>query len=165
MSIADEMRRVAHGPTPDERPMLSDRVAFTGDTDAVISTAKAVLLAVLTRVDDWPADDEWPLLLPASFVSMCAPEMTDEEAEQWLTRWQRLSPEGQAIEADESWSLLRWLHWFDPSGDGANRGWSWWDTASEGPRSGSVEIAIDSHPYASGSLRWLLRASGATSIG
>ena len=109
----------------------------------------------------WPADEEWPRLMPDWFVRACAPEPTEEEAATWLARWRRLSPEQQAREeASLAWTLLNWVYWFRPE----DREWCWWNAWAENPDLALVEVRIDAWPAPTGALRWLLRAAGAVEM-
>jgi hypothetical protein len=118
---------------------------------------------VLNHQAPWPSDDQWRSLLPKWFVEACAPEQSKEEAQRWLELWRTLSPELKAEAEDRAWSLLNWLYWFDPRGD-AGRGWTWWDAGVEDSATGWVDIEVEGHPYPSGDLRWLLRASGGVPV-
>lgn len=159
------MRRIEHGPEPGAVPVMADRVQFSGDVEAVVERVKSVLLAVLGRARDWPDDELWPSLLPAWFVSACAPQLSDKAAGDWLARWRRLpAPEQARIAEQEPWSLSNWLYWFNPDEGGADRGWRWWSSGSNGDGTGWLDVEIAGAPYASGVLRWLLRAAGATAI-
>jgi len=71
--------------------------------------------------------------------------------------------ERQRLEIEEDahakWSGLNTIYWLKPQ----ERSWWWWDGACEDENTIRVAVAIDGWPYASGALRWILRASGAIS--
>ena len=140
------------------------RVHFAADDPrAVIQRAKEVLACVLERTDSWPADEQWPELLPASFVQRCAPEHGPEwSAEEWLVRSQSMTPEGKAAHARQPWTLSGWLYYFDPSegGMGGDRSWWWWDAGTDEPGTGWIDVATSGLPFGTGSLYWLIEACG-----
>ncbi|MEV5236297.1 hypothetical protein ACWEPD_22950 [Streptomyces pseudogriseolus] len=166
-----ELRRLRSGRGSDDsqlRPFLV-RVRFTAEHPAqVIADARAVLTSVVQRTDRWPAFERWPELLPAWFVRRCAPEHAESETgaspdvEGWLRTWQAMSPEQKADFSRGPWTLSGWLHYFDPTeeGMGDDRSWWWWDAGVDGPGSGWVEVATTGWPFGSGSLSWLIEASG-----
>lgn len=122
-----------------------------------------VATVVQERGDDWPALEEWRTLLPAWFVDASAPESTREEAEAYLHKWRAMTPKERVDdELSRPWALSDWLHWFDPSGDRANRGWRIVGGAVTGENTGRIDLDVEGHPYASGSLQWLVTAAGGT---
>lgn len=133
-----------------------------GNSRDVLSKAKAVLLEVdHAAIGHWPADREWRDVLPDWFVHRCAPELTQEEAEELQRRRRELSPEERArVEKDWTWSLLNWLYWFQPE----NRTWYWWDAMELSPDKIVVAIEVDEWPFPWGALSWLLRAAGAIDV-
>lgn len=160
-----EIRRLAFGPTKDEKPKGLGTVRFIarcpiGATD-VITGVKSVLRIIddasLTR---WPDQRGWQTKLPEWFISACAPPNTAEQADQWLQWWKKLSPDEQArVEAEKDWSLGNWLYWMEP----ANRQWFWWDAeALTDCDHVVVAIEVDAWPFPWGALRWLFKAAGAS---
>lgn len=122
----------------------------------VISRAEEVLMIIDRQVAmGWPADEKWREILPEWFVSSCAPEMTDQESEAWLKRWDAMPEEERAIEESlKIWSLLDWIYWMHPE----RRTWFWQGADAS---SGRVRIGCESWPFPSGSLFWLLKSAGA----
>lgn len=141
------------------------RVRFASDDPtAVIKRAADVLTRVLERIDAWPTDEAWPELLPRWFVDRCAPEHADDpsfDVTAWLERWRAMSPEEKAAESREPWRLSNWLYRFDPSedGDGDDRSW-WWNAGADEQGRGWIEVETTGWPFGTGSLYWLIEASG-----
>jgi len=164
MLDAEELRRVEMGPRAGEAPrglLCQFTVRCPGNAPEVLSRARTVLAAVLRRdLDSWPSTHDWSRILPKAFVSSCAPERTQEEAERDLARWDRMSPREKAAHQEAPWELSAWLYWFAEE----DRGWSWWDARLENSEGFSVSVVIDGWPFPSGSLRWLFRASGASNV-
>lgn len=162
-----ELRRVLEGPLPGEvSEEFLQRFTFTADDPrSVIALARDVLATVLETGADWPDLAQWRERLPERFVSACAPKRDPAEADAELDRWRAMTPQEQHEHAiTTAWTLSGWLHWFDPDGDGDSRGWQWWDAGLDGPAGGWVDVQVEDHPFAAGSLEWLLRASGARDI-
>ncbi|GAB4054238.1 hypothetical protein [Catellatospora paridis] len=138
-----ELRRVLEGPLPGEvSEAFLQRFTFTADDPrSVIALVRDVLATVLDAGAAWPELAQWHDRLPDRFVSACTPER-DAAA----------------------WELSGWLAWFEPEELGESRGWQWWDAGLAGPAGGWVDVAVEGHPFASDSLEWLLRASGARDI-
>ncbi|WP_435221491.1 hypothetical protein [Streptomyces sp. Tue6028] len=169
--ITGELRRPQSGLGADngrQRPFLV-RVRFTAEDPArVIANARAVLACVLRRTNDWPALDRWPELLPAGFVQRCAPEHAEPEpgrpfdAKAWLRKWRATTPKQKSAFGQGPWTLSGWLYYFDPTdeGMGDDRSWWWWDAGSDEPGNGWVDVATTGRPFGSGSLFWLIAASG-----
>jgi hypothetical protein len=162
--IEGELRRLRHG----AEGMLADGLGTVGfgvqvakhKATEVIAKATSVLeILDESSLERWPTLEEWRTLLPFWFVAACSPEMTPEEAETWLVRWQRLTDaERRAEEAGKPWSLANWLYWMDPD----RRGWWWWEYQQEpGLR---VIVQVDEWPFPWGALAWLLRAAGAIDV-
>lgn len=170
MAHDEEMRRLLDGPRPAERPHgigLVQLVAHCeGDASEVLKRVREVLSVVLaSEPANWPPADAWRSILPAWFVSACAPEVTHAEAiaavERRRERWQGLSVEEQSREVEQMrWSLSAWIHWFSPG----QREWFWWDAEVSEFDTLHIRVEIDGHPFPSGSLRWLLKAAGARSV-
>jgi hypothetical protein len=152
-----------YGPLVVERSTMgTDRLEFHAeDANAVLLWAREVMTAVLSQ-DDWPSIAAWRDILPSWFVSACGPEQTRAESETWLRYWRSLAQQERSREADRRWALSDWLYWFDPAGANDERSWAWWDAGIYDGSRGWVEIEVHGHPYPSGALRWLLKASGAT---
>ncbi|MEU9314106.1 hypothetical protein [Streptomyces sp. NPDC048256] len=146
------------------------RVRFTADDAArVIGGARDVLAPVIERVGTWPAFERWPELLPAWFVQRCEPESAPDpsfDVEAWERRWRTLTSEQKVAECQGPWRLSDWLYYFDPTeeGRGNDRSWWWWDAGVSEPGSGWVEVATTGWPFESGSLSWLIEASGGTDL-
>ena len=69
----------------------------------------------------------------------------------------RLAPR---VSRTELWTLDGWLHWFQPE----ERIWYWWDEVARDDHTGVIRVIVRDWPYPYGSLRWLARACGATSL-
>jgi hypothetical protein len=166
MTPEDEKRHLDEGPRPGEEAggvgTITVRAACAGDAEDVIGRCREVLAPVIARqAAPWPADDEWSALLPSWFVRACVSEQSEGESAAWLARWQALSPDEQAREAETAeWSLLNWVEWFRPE----MREWFWWDAAAESGDVAVVEVQIDGWPAPTGALKWLLRAAGAVDV-
>lgn len=157
-----ERRHVLSGPEPGERSGGDGLVDFTvhgpGNASEILTRTRGVVIAVLDHSEPWPGLDEWERIMPAWFVTACAPEQTREEAESWLAWWRTLSSADRAAaEVQRGWSLSNWLYWLEPE----KRDWYWWDgrQLSNDTAKISVEVIDSNAPL--GSFRWLLRAAGA----
>ncbi|MEU7826010.1 hypothetical protein [Catellatospora sp. NPDC049133] len=162
-----ELRRVLEGPLPGEvSKEFLQRFTFTaGDPRSVIALARDVLATVLDAGPVWPDLAMWRDRLPERFVAACAPERDAAAVREDAARWGAMTADAQREHAvAAAWELSGWLHWFDPDGEGESRGWQWWDAGLDGPTGGWVDVEVEGHPFASGSLEWLLRASGARDI-
>jgi hypothetical protein len=179
MKISDgELRRIRSGPTDDdEEGLLLVRVFFTApDPEAVIARAREVLGCLSERVDSWPAEEEWPKILPSWFVERSAPEVKPSEpvfdpaerAAAWLQRWQATTPAEKVTPDQAPWTLSNWLFHFDPNeedGEGNDRSWRWWDAGSDAPGTGWIDVATTGLPFGTGTLYWLIEACGGTDPG
>ena len=165
-----ELQRLRYGVLADDsqlEPFLV-RIRFTAkDPIRVIANARAVLIRVVERTSDWPAFELWPELLPAWFLQRCAPEPGSRfDVEAWLRQWRAMTPEEKSATSQQQWMLSNWLYYFDPSdkGLGNDRSWWWWDAGTDEPTTGWVDVATTGWPFGSGSLRWLIEASGGTDL-
>jgi hypothetical protein len=123
--------------------------------------------SVIRTIDEmaltgWPDDDEWQCKLPEWFTAACAPRLTQRQAELWLECWKGLSPDERArTEIENDWSLDDWIYWMKPD----NRQWFWWDAALLKEHDHIlVAVEVNVWPFPWGSLRWLFRASGASTF-
>ena len=165
-SCKEELGRLEHGPARDE-PVPGVGIAqlavyCNGNAAEVLENAKAVMKVICSQcAQGWSDDVDWNSLLPARFVSACAPEMTRERAEKLMKHLQTLSDEEQEAEYKKRpWSLDNWLYWLQPS----ERAWHWWDAQLEGSDRIIVSIAVESWPFGWGALTWLFRGSGAIDV-
>ena len=153
-----ELRRLNSGPSAGERPqggLVRFFARCAGDAPQVLARCKEVMQSVLVQnVDRWPTDAEWHSLLPAWFVAACPDEAMTQQV---LARWFELSKEEQSRLTSKLWSVSNWVYWFLPE----ERQWFWWDAST--PDGNTVELLVEvfGHPFPSGSLEWLLEASGA----
>ncbi|MFA5896847.1 MAG: hypothetical protein WC985_08095 [Thermoplasmata archaeon] len=162
-----ELRHLREGPRLDEQPPLLDHIIARcpGTAESALRRCKELLEVVLLQsANRWPSDREWLSLLPELFIAECAPEMTRKEADKYL-EWERgLSYEerirrARKEDAHGKWSVLETVYWFRDE----ERSWWWWDAVVEDQNTVRVAVEIEGSPYANGALRWILRASGATS--
>ena len=135
--------------------LASFTVHCVGGASSVLDRARSTLAAVL-RHSEATFDDLsfWRSVLPDSFVSRCAPEMTEAEKEAYM----RLPVEERMREA--AWSVLGWVHWLQP----AERQWYWWRAMCSDSSTIVIEVQPTDWPFAHGALDWLFLASGAQSI-
>ncbi len=134
----------------------------------MIAKMRTVLTCVLERTHDWPVFERWPQVLPAWFVQRCAPERGQRRSgesfdpQAWLRQWRAKTPEQRATASQGPWTLSGWLYYFDPTeeGMGEDRSWWWWDAGVDAPDGGWVQVATTGWPFGSGSLSWLIEASG-----
>ncbi|MEU8077787.1 hypothetical protein AB0B31_20315 [Catellatospora citrea] len=156
-----ELRRVLEGPLPGEvSEQFLLRFTFTADDPrSVIALARDALATVLGPGPVWPDLAQWRERLPERFVAACAPERSPDDAEAG-----RATTPQEQHPATTAWVLSGWLAWFDPEALGESRGWQWWDAGLAGPAGAWVDVRIGAHPFPSGALEWLLRASGARDI-
>jgi hypothetical protein len=128
----------------------------------VLERAREVLRLVNAESrGDWPSEKQWKQVLPKWFLEQCEREKTQAEAEAWLARWDKLSPEEkQREERDKRWSLRNWLYWLNPD----QRAWYWWDGAVVKDDQLVVAIQVDSWPFPWGAFAWLFRTAGAVQV-
>jgi hypothetical protein len=163
-----ELHRLLEGPKPDERPEGAGTVRFIvrcpANAPQVLDRAVSVLRVVNQHSgsdNGWPRESEWPELLPAWFVSVCAPERSRQDTEAWLAQWSILPQDEQdRIEREEPWSVSSWTYWFGPR----NRQWYWWDARVLDANVLVVAIEVDGWPFPWGALAWLFRAAGAEEV-
>lgn len=114
--------------------------------------------------DSFPSVDEWRRILPDWFVTACAEERSPDEANAYSRRWRQMSATERAdADATRRWSLRDWLYWFDPASN-VDRGWEWWSGGVDGVDRFWVEVVVEGDPSPVGTLRWLMRAAGASSV-
>ncbi len=158
-----ELNRIKHGPQAGESIPGIGTVRFVvtcdGNSEQVLQNAKAVMEVISRQcADDWREDANWRSMLPTDFVEACAEEMTEQEAEVWLKRWQSLGePEREIEERERRWSLQNWLYWLSPD----KRAWQWWDAQVINDSGIAIAIAVESWPFPWSALAWLFRGNGA----
>ncbi|MGW2561767.1 hypothetical protein ACWCXB_21435 [Streptomyces sp. NPDC001514] len=162
----NELRRIRTGPERDEQAFVV-RVHFSADDPvSVVERARDVLGRVVEHLDPWPAEGAWAQLLPPWFIQACAPERSADpswDAAAWLAKWQAMTPAEKISHSQGPWTLSNWLYYFDPiDGEGDDRSWWWWDAGSSGPDTGWFDVATTGWPFGTGSLHWLIEASGGT---
>jgi len=120
------------------------------------------LIAVVSNIrEPLPAYDEWVAILPDWFVAACGPEVSKEEANEWLRRWEAAdADERLEIRTTGSWRVTGWVYWFRPE----NRSWYWRAGLVENPNQYRVTIDLLSWPFAWDALHWLLEVSGAQKV-
>ena len=165
MTPNEEREHLLHGVRANQSPGgvgLIELIAATTDTSALLARARAVLTVVLdSDRSDWLDDAHWQRMLPAWFKTACAPDLSEKQATEELARWRALPAEDrQSWQQDKQWSTTNWLYWMHPD----NRTWFWWDARAENDRVVRLQVQIDGWPTPTGSLRWLLRAAGATNV-
>lgn len=170
MKPAEELRHLSEGVHPNDYVKGMGLVVFeancNNNAEYVLQKCKEVFQVILSyEHENWPSENEWYKLLPKWFISICASEKTPEEEEEYLAKWRKLSREEQILEEQNSWSVLEWVSWFEPTDSSHNqRDWFWWDAFVKSPNSLLVVVEVVDVPFPSGSLFWLLKASGAISI-
>jgi hypothetical protein len=131
--------------------------AHCEDPALVLDRVRSVLEALL---DTSIAFDSAAANLPTRFVNSCAPFESQDDSERWLAWWRSLPADEQARAADDKpWTLEGWLFWMTPQ----HRTWHWLG-ASFDDKSLYIELEVNDWPTATGSLAWLLRASGAIQV-
>lgn len=176
-SCATELLRVRYGPHPDTtNPLIGIRAAFTAqDPRATLNLIREVLLIVLKHstapAEDWPADEQWPAVLPEWFVQRCAPEPPRRQGDPGsrLARWHSLTHEQRQLEAliqaEADWTLSGWLDVFHPDSVEDERSWRYWDSGVDSLTAGWISVGVDGHPYGGGQqLIWLIEAAGGYNI-
>lgn len=157
-----ELERLRHGVRPDETPAGMGTVRFIakcdGDADAVLSTCKAALTAILELVDRRCSEESaWAASLPKRFVDACPPFPSREE----LDAYNRL-PLEERVERDwtEGWPLRAVMNAFLV----LERYWSWWDAMVLDKDHIAVAVEVSEWPLSWEFLRWSFRASGAVDL-
>jgi hypothetical protein len=171
MKPDEELRHLFKGSnskdTLDELGIVLFKANCNHDASLVLQKCKDVMQLIISyQLEEWPSEDEWYKLLPNWFVSICSSEKTPEEDEEYLKRWRQLSANEQMLlEEESSWSVMEWVNWFEPSDDPRDqRYWFWWDAFIQDPDTLLLAIAVMDIPFPSGTLFWLLKASGAINI-
>jgi hypothetical protein len=166
LTPADERRHVVDGSRSNEVPGGAGTVRLVarspGTAGDVWERSRQVMIAVLDHSESsWPTLDQWRSILPRWFIDASGEEMSDAEAEDWLTWWRSLPPDEQApATQDQKWTLADWLYWLEP----AQREWFWWNAAVANPDTVHVDVQVRGWPAPLGALDWLLRASGSTEV-
>ena len=167
MTPEHELHHIDNGPDPLEAPGGIGLVTFDVDCDGnaqqVYERSREVLRIIVQQYEKpwWPPLEEWKRILPQWFVEACAPEESHEEAERWSKWWRNLPREEQRrVEAEQRWSVDNWIYWFEK----VNRHWWWWDALVDSPDEMRVAVQVEGWPFPWGSLRWLLKASGADEV-
>ena len=160
-----ELDRLKSGPAQGQQSDVGTFffiVRCASDAEAVLRRIKDVVSVVVQNsTEPWPSDEMWRRLLPAWYVSRCAPEESREKAEAWLRHFKSL-PHEQQVKANEAreWSLGNWIYWFQPD----NREWFWWNGRVEDSNTLRVTVESAELPFPYDALVWLFRASGATQV-
>lgn len=164
--LSNELHHLLESSASDEKPGGLGTVRFiawcSSKAEQVIEKVKAVLMVVNNHsAGEWPSDDRWRELLPSWFVSRCAPDLSQEQAEAEAARWRALSRDEQVRwEEEREWSLANWIYWLRPE----NRYWYWWDAKPLDDKALVVVVEAHAWPFPSGALVWLLRAAGADRV-
>ncbi|MBZ8182405.1 hypothetical protein [Oscillatoria salina] len=169
MNPSEELRHLSKGVEPGEEEKRKGfivwfRIQCPRDANNVLNRCRKVLQIVLRQSKkNWLSydDEEWRTLLPEWFVAYCAPERTQEEDDQLLERWQKLSPEAQMLFTEEQkWTISEFISWLEPK----ERPWFWWDAFVESDNVFHLAVEVVDFPFPWDALCWLVRASGATTI-
>lgn len=169
LQIEAELQRLKKAPSFDEKISGLGVVRFVAHCPLGASDVLAKVISLLRIVDEiallptnWPTDEQWVLKLPEWFTSECTAPMTQQQAERWLAWWKGLPTDEQTrVEIEKDWSLDNWLYWMQPE----NRQWFWWDAkVSDYNDHVIMVIQVESWPFPWGSLRWLFKAAGASSL-
>lgn len=127
--------------------------------DKTVGLLKAVDKGALEP--NWPPLDYWNRSLPSWFIGACEPCKGQTEALRWLSWFNALSESKQRdVESKQKWSLPDFLYWFEPQ----NRHWYWWNAQLISEGFAEIGVIARSWPFPVGSLKWILRASGANDI-
>ncbi|MDB5059550.1 MAG: hypothetical protein JWO59_3022 [Chloroflexi bacterium] len=92
--------------------------------------------------------------------------MGEEAGPEAIAEWDRqrrsLSFEEKFALTDGPWTLSDWLYYFNPGdGRGHDRHWWWWNAGVDFTAgNGWIEVATTGWPFETGSLYWLIEASG-----
>jgi hypothetical protein len=167
MMKESELRHLLSGVHSDECPNGLGTVRFSalcpGNASDVLHRSKEILQLILEQSieEEWKTTSEWKAILPSWFVEECNPEMTQEEQQQWLEGWRKLTPDEQRrVELEAKWSLEDWLYWMQPD----HRKWFWWDGVVINDNLLYIAVEVEDYPFAWDALAWLLRASGSVSM-
>jgi hypothetical protein len=133
-----------------------------GNAGEVLTKVLEILKIIVKHsLDGWSTNNNWSEVLPQWFIGECAPEMSPDEAQQWLQWWKSLDAETQdKVEQENKWSLSDWLHWLEPS----QRKWFWWGAKELSQEKLLVAVEVIDWPFAWGALTWLFKASGAEKV-
>ncbi len=171
MKPAKELQHLLAGPTLDDKVEGAGIIIFNvhclDNANKVLQNCREVLEIVLQQYDKfWPSETEWNQILPEWFIANCSPEKTIEEEEEEVARWRTLSRQEQIIEEEKkAWSVMEWVSWFEPSDELQDgRYWFWWDAFIKSSKLLLVAVEVVDVPFPSGSLDWLMRASGAIRV-
>lgn len=157
--MGTELARLSSGPASSEMPkgMIATLTVYCdGNALEVLTRVKQVLGLVLQAGNPAALSiEQWRETLPSWFVSQCADEITQAEAER-----RRLLPYEQRVELAKHWSLGGWLYWFGLD----ERPWEWWSAKIILDTCFSIDLVVPGFPYPSGAIEWLLQCSGAKGI-
>ncbi|WP_146054742.1 hypothetical protein [Methylovulum psychrotolerans] len=134
----------------------------TGNSAEVLSRVEHILLILSEQnASRWPDTMAWQNLLPVWFTERFAPEMTHEQALEWLKEWRSMSSEDKALaEQQKGWDLFNWLGWFHPD----KRFWSLGSASIKDANVIEVTLLTAEDIFPSGAIQWLFIACGAISF-
>ncbi len=131
---------------------------------AVLNKACQVLSIVDQKtLDGCSSITEWRECLPAWFLLPFSVERSKQENDAWLRMWRELPPAAKAkAETEKGWSLEGWLYWLEPE----NRQWYLWSSDSDLDNDERIVLLVQAidFPFASKSLVWLFKCSGASNF-
>lgn len=133
-----------------------------GQGATVIERVRGVLAVINAEsLAGWPPENRWRQVLPGWMLDRFSNEMSQSEAEAWLSEWRGLSPkEKQRLEREKGWALSEWLEWFDPE----ERVWYWWDANILSSDRVLVAIEVECWPFPWKAFAWLLESAGASHV-
>ncbi len=117
---------------------------------------KYLFTTVLQIVHQHGESDLSKSVFPDWFTSQFSEEMTPEQANQWLVRWQKMTDTERAEdEARRGWSFDNWLYWLHEDQR------TWWYVGLEEKASDELNVVVLSHEGAAfGALYWLIKCCG-----
>jgi hypothetical protein len=163
----DELTRITKALEVSDSPpgslALSIEVHCSVGIDIMLTKLKSAIMAVSELgCKGWPDDAaQVTAHMPEWFLVACSSPMSKEEADEYMKKWRAMSEQSRS-EAEESrrWSFDNWAYWMKPD----QRTWFWWDARVTGRDTVIIRVILNDYQAPWGSLRWLLRAAGASSI-
>jgi hypothetical protein len=133
---------------------------ISDNSDYSLNEIKKILCLVIESIlkyAKWPNDDEFLKILPDYFINKFGPEMTENEKQEWLIKWNSLNL-NEKIEEKKNikWTLSNWLFWINPE----ERSWKWFYSKIIDKNNFIIEIISDEDSFPYGALEWLIKTSG-----
>jgi hypothetical protein len=150
-------------PTSELKMFLYTQVLLANVSESAKQTRDKVLTvlrAINALGEDWSHETVSSELLPAWFVSACAIERSQAQAEEWLRMWRTAdSTEKNRLEKERGWELSNWVYCLEPN----NRFWFLVNEKIIAANQVEFTIALVDWPVPIDSFLWLIQTAGVIS--